>query len=230
MSSILINAFWWGLITIVLLSLIFAGPLRTFSHAVGTGANLTEKTLKFAWFFLSRIGTCAVCVILFQHAVGKSLKWLPQSASVAVVLSTGIFLGGAYLIGRYFRKNPFRKATVRVAARALFIGFAVLLFYELKALSWTGKEIALENLENAWPTLQHYLSRSIPLFERPNYHLLLIANGFREADGLLLTVLAASTALCFLVPYRMEEIPGTCLLYTSPSPRDRQKSRMPSSA
>ena len=26
------------------------------------------------------------------------------------------------------------------------------------------------------------------------------------------------------------EHPGTCLLYTSPSPRDRQKSRMPSSA
>ena len=30
----------------------------------------------------------------------------------------------------------------------------------------------------------------------------------------------------------LEEVgdPGTCLLYTSPSPRDRQKSRMPSSA
>ena len=27
-----------------------------------------------------------------------------------------------------------------------------------------------------------------------------------------------------------QNIPGTCLLYTSPSPRDRQKSRMPSSA
>ena len=27
-----------------------------------------------------------------------------------------------------------------------------------------------------------------------------------------------------------EEIKNTCLLYTSPSPRDRQKSRMPSSA
>ena len=26
------------------------------------------------------------------------------------------------------------------------------------------------------------------------------------------------------------EAPKTCLLYTSPSPRDRQKSRMPSSA
>ena len=33
--------------------------------------------------------------------------------------------------------------------------------------------------------------------------------------------------------YKMHEgikIPNTCLLYTSPSPRDRQKSRMPSSA
>ena len=31
-------------------------------------------------------------------------------------------------------------------------------------------------------------------------------------------------------PLQPEEIPCTCLLYTSPSPRDRQKSRMPSSA
>ena len=30
--------------------------------------------------------------------------------------------------------------------------------------------------------------------------------------------------------YHTFESPGTCLLYTSPSPRDRQKSRMPSSA
>ena len=28
----------------------------------------------------------------------------------------------------------------------------------------------------------------------------------------------------------LDEIDGLCLLYTSPSPRDRQKSRMPSSA
>ena len=27
-----------------------------------------------------------------------------------------------------------------------------------------------------------------------------------------------------------DDVAGTCLLYTSPSPRDRQKSRMPSSA
>ena len=31
-------------------------------------------------------------------------------------------------------------------------------------------------------------------------------------------------------PWDFEEVYGACLLYTSPSPRDRQKSRMPSSA
>ena len=30
--------------------------------------------------------------------------------------------------------------------------------------------------------------------------------------------------------YEILEVPEDCLLYTSPSPRDRQKSRMPSSA
>ena len=30
--------------------------------------------------------------------------------------------------------------------------------------------------------------------------------------------------------YEVQKMPSNCLLYTSPSPRDRQKSRMPSSA
>ena len=33
-----------------------------------------------------------------------------------------------------------------------------------------------------------------------------------------------------IVPASPQVDPNTCLLYTSPSPRDRQKSRMPSSA
>ena len=32
------------------------------------------------------------------------------------------------------------------------------------------------------------------------------------------------------LPHEAPNTPNTCLLYTSPSPRDRQKSRMPSSA
>ena len=35
---------------------------------------------------------------------------------------------------------------------------------------------------------------------------------------------------CFQVTLTPPNTPNTCLLYTSPSPRDRQKSRMPSSA
>ena len=34
----------------------------------------------------------------------------------------------------------------------------------------------------------------------------------------------------FSAPIRVNDVDGDCLLYTSPSPRDRQKSRMPSSA
>ena len=34
----------------------------------------------------------------------------------------------------------------------------------------------------------------------------------------------------FEIPYTEEEINNACLLYTSPSPRDRTRSRMPSSA
>ena len=47
-------------------------------------------------------------------------------------------------------------------------------------------------------------------------------------DGVTaLTVLDQSEFDCVIVDLDM---PGACLLYTSPSPRDRQKSRMPSSA
>ena len=38
------------------------------------------------------------------------------------------------------------------------------------------------------------------------------------------------TAVLRWLPYLLAPPPCTCLLYTSPSPRDRQKSRMPSSA
>ena len=209
MSSILINAFWWGLIAIVLLSLIFAGPLRTFSHTVGTSSGLIEKSLKFIWFFISRIGTCAVCVILFQHGLGKSLKSLPHTASVVVAFSTLIFLGGAYLYARYFRPTGFRKPTVRVMARALIIASLVVLLYELIALSGTGRDIALEPDGNPWPSIQNYHSGSVGIFELPHYHLLLIAFAYQEADILLLIVLGASFLLCIIAPFLIEEIPGT---------------------
>ena len=44
------------------------------------------------------------------------------------------------------------------------------------------------------------------------------------------TELAGGTGVCTTTYLRSILMHNTCLLYTSPSPRDRQKSRMPSSA
>ena len=57
-------------------------------------------------------------------------------------------------------------------------------------------------------------------------------------EGVLASALAAVLFVSFVVSGTMwygsattpVELFGPCLLYTSPSPRDRQKSRMPSSA
>ena len=55
------------------------------------------------------------------------------------------------------------------------------------------------------------------------------------SDTLILDIPAGKT-ICYFVPFSSTNIfytyskDTTCLLYTSPSPRDRQKSRMPSSA
>ena len=41
---------------------------------------------------------------------------------------------------------------------------------------------------------------------------------------------AGDTALNHTFSFDLEDVPTVCLLYTSPSPRDRTRSRMPSSA
>ena len=52
-----------------------------------------------------------------------------------------------------------------------------------------------------------------------------------EVDKLLLKMAEAEDKLAVMsLHYGEKEADKTCLLYTSPSPRDRQKSRMPSSA
>ena len=56
-------------------------------------------------------------------------------------------------------------------------------------------------------------------------------NKVKKGDRELVWFLEHPTTFTGGVRYRKEDIlDNTCLLYTSPSPRDRQKSRMPSSA
>ena len=58
-------------------------------------------------------------------------------------------------------------------------------------------------------------------------------HGLAFAGGLILGDLTYLAAACFglaIIAEAFGEFFVVCLLYTSPSPRDRQKSRMPSSA
>ena len=47
--------------------------------------------------------------------------------------------------------------------------------------------------------------------------------------GLAARAFGSENVLCVMMPYRTSN-PNSCLLYTSPSPRDVEESRMPSSA
>ena len=72
------------------------------------------------------------------------------------------------------------------------------------------------------------LSRHVLTLRRELWHAIvtsLHALGVFIATIFLLVNLALERALLLL-----EQFPRTCLLYTSPSPRDKRQSRMPSSA
>ena len=57
-----------------------------------------------------------------------------------------------------------------------------------------------------------------------------VALGVASALGVYLLLGSPDIALSVLSGTAYEALRRDCLLYTSPSPRDRQKSRMPSSA
>ena len=86
-------------------------------------------------------------------------------------------------------------------------------------LSWSGMSGTIVFLSLS----QHYSCQwavllVVVLVELKQYTLLEVLNS------------APCGALRDLVDELIHDVNATCLLYTSPSPRDRQKSRMPSSA
>ena len=68
----------------------------------------------------------------------------------------------------------------------------------------------------------------VPQPDRPNYHLANILRHLAYPDNPEYSNNLPNLGDNFPGPNTL--VPNTCLLYTSPSPRDRQKSRMPSSA
>ena len=59
---------------------------------------------------------------------------------------------------------------------------------------------------------------------------LFIANLFKENPNYQVTIFEKKNSVELEEGYGIQLSTNSCLLYTSPSPRDRQKSRMPSSA
>ena len=91
------------------------------------------------------------------------------------------------------------------------------------------------NAVTFWPHDQHCWVKAIPEGEVPivNY----LGDTLRlcaDETGVLRCAALRCAGLCCAVPCRdvscCAALRWACLLYTSPSPRDRQKSRMPSSA
>ena len=104
-------------------------------------------------------------------------------------------------------QSIFHDCFARSEARAHFLDYMVGQYSPLARKSIEPMALAVEG--SRIRSLQRFLSETVWDEEqmRWNYHQL-VADALGEPDGVLMF----------------------CLLYTSPSPRDRQKSRMPSSA
>ena len=90
--------------------------------------------------------------------------------------------------------------------------------------------VIVEDEEDILELLRYHLTRE-------GYSVTTAANG-EQALKIIVQKMPALVLLDLMLPglnglelcRSLKQDPRTCLLYTSPSPRDRQKSRMPSSA
>ena len=79
------------------------------------------------------------------------------------------------------------------------------------------------------------LTRDVARLHDAREYDVVVSAGEQVSVGLLAMALqdlgiAARSWLGWQIAMKTSDVHGACLLYTSPSPRDRQKSRMPSSA
>ena len=126
-----------------------------------------------------------------------------------------VLIGVYYLIGRLESRDTQRRTRNKIAIVAIL---ALVILIDNKA-SWLATALTLGYILTTMPTLGlHVRSRAKYL----TAFAVIVIFGY-------LAVIFTSTSL---VKYShvFEAWDTGCLLYTSPSPRDRQKSRMPSSA
>ena len=93
--------------------------------------------------------------------------------------------------------------------------------FESGAKQITGGSIAVKDPDTFTSWIEHYGAEKIILGAD-------VKGEYIATDGWLET--SDQSLFDFLAHYQTKGIQHTCLLYTSPSPRDRTRSRMPSSA
>src|SRR5665213_4275190 len=95
--------------------------------------------------------------------------------------------------------------------------------YKTVSLKTTDLDVARERAFDQDADIRFRLKHDVPVFNHP----------FREVGREYLLIQEARAKrgeISAARPRKVRAIVEGCLLYTSPSPRDRQKSRMPSSA
>eukprot|EP00657_Telonema_sp_P-1_P008151 TRINITY_DN28822_c0_g2_i1.p1 TRINITY_DN28822_c0_g2~~TRINITY_DN28822_c0_g2_i1.p1 ORF type:complete len:127 (+),score=51.17 TRINITY_DN28822_c0_g2_i1:12-392(+) len=73
-------------------------------------------------------------------------------------------------------------------------------------------------------------SAASDVYKRQYYDLEHITENYRRTKDFFNTTTVHASGTPWQFTYAKRDIPYSCLLYTSPSPRDRTRSRMPSSA
>ena len=136
----------------------------------------------------------------------QNYGWVAKSLHwMSAVVVIGMFASGWWMVelnyySDWYRTAPFIHKSVGV----------LLLLLTLARLCWKASNTSPDAMGNA--------------FEQ------FMAKAAHTVLYLLIVVICVSGYLISTADGRGIEVFSCCLLYTSPSPRDRQKSRMPSSA
>ena len=142
-------------------------------------------------------------------AIGMFASSLTSSATVAFVLG-GVFCAIPVVIGAYFRGNVWLER----------FGF------EWNLQDFTLGLVPLANVVYFLSIIAFMLYLNMVVISRRHWS---GGKQFSMGGQFLIRILSLAVALC-CANYVVNKVSSSCLLYTSPSPRDQRGARMPSSA
>ena len=150
-----------------------------------------------------------------------------------VALPVGCAFSYEEHLNRYYITYVFYFAFYSVAPMTVLI-INVLLVREVRRASNYAASLGLHHQSissnSAVPTVMVIATSLVYVLLLGTASILWLATLCTDSDSLYQCYVIVATLSCLCYAYNFFVYLITCLLYTSPSPRDRQKSRMPSSA